>query len=209
MNRRSFACLLATCLLLFGCDKPLQLAPLPAGATVLAFGDSVTAGVGASKGEDWPTLLGETSGWQIVNAGIPGDTAEAGKHRLAALLDAHRPRLVIIEIGGNDFLRRRPQAAVKQDLREIIQAVKAADAQPVLVAVPELSLLALVAKRPADAPLFAELAKEERIPLIEDVFSNVLAQAELRADQIHPNAQGYREMANGIHQALRRYGLAN
>lgn len=209
MNRRSFACLLATCLLLFGCDKPLQLAPLPAGATVLAFGDSVTAGVGASKGEDWPTLLGETSGWQIVNAGIPGDTAEAGKHRLAALLDTHRPRLVIIEIGGNDFLRRRPQAAVKQDLREIIQTIKATGAQPVLVAVPELSLLALVAKRPADAPLFAELAKEERIPLIEDVFSNVLAQAELRADQIHPNAQGYREMANGIHQALRRYGLAN
>lgn len=176
---------------------------------MLAFGDSVTAGVGASKGEDWPTLLGETSGWQIVNAGIPGDTAEAGKHRLAALLDTHRPRLVIIEIGGNDFLRRRPQAAVKQDLREIIQTIKATGAQPVLVAVPELSLLALVAKRPADAPLFAELAKEERIPLIEDVFSNVLAQAELRADQIHPNAQGYREMANGIHQALRRYGLAN
>lgn len=208
MNRRNFARLLAACLLLSACDKPLQLPTVVQGSTVLAFGDSVTFGTGAGSGEDWPTLLGERTGWQVVNAGIPGDTAEAGKHRLAALLDAHQPRLVIIEIGGNDFLRRRPQAAVKEDLREIIRTIKRFGAQPVLVAVPELSLLAIVAKRPSDAPIFAELAKEEQIPLIKDVFSDVLAQAQLRADQIHPNALGYQEMAEGIHLALRQFGLA-
>lgn len=208
MNRRNFARLLAASLLLSACDKPLQLPTVVQGSTVLAFGDSVTFGTGAGSGEDWPTLLGDRTGWQVVNAGIPGDTAEAGKHRLAALLDAHQPRLVIIEIGGNDFLRRRPQAAVKEDLREIIRTIKRFGAQPVLVAVPELSLLAIVAKRPSDAPIFAELAKEEQIPLIKDVFSDVLAQAQLRADQIHPNALGYQEMAEGIHLALRQFGLA-
>lgn len=208
MNRRNFTRLLAASLLLVACDKPLQLPTVAQGSTVLAFGDSVTFGTGAGRGQDWPTLLGERTGWQVVNAGIPGDTAEAGKHRLAALLDAHQPRLVIIEIGGNDFLRRRPQAAVKDDLREIIKTVKDFGAQAVLIAVPELSLLALVAKRPSDAAIFAELAKEEQIPLIEDVFSDVLAQAQLRADQIHPNAQGYEALAQSIHLALRQFGLA-
>lgn len=208
MNRRHFIHLIAASLLLVACDKPLQLPTLAPGSTVLAFGDSVTFGTGAGPGEDWPSLLAERTGWQIVNAGIPGDTAEAGKHRLAALLDAHQPRLVIIEIGGNDFLRRRPQAAVKEDLRDIIRTVKSFGAQPVLVAVPELSLLAIVAKRPSDAPIFAELAEEEHIPLITDVFSDVLAQAQLRADQIHPNALGYQEMAKGLHEGLSGFGLA-
>lgn len=205
LRRLVVGCL--TALFLSACDEAPQRTPIAPGDTVLAFGDSVTYGVGAADGEDWPTLLAERTGWVVVNGGVSGDTAQNGRHRIQALLDEHRPRLVIIEIGGNDFLRRRPHSAVKEDLRATIAAVRNADAQPVLVAVPELSLMAVVAGRPSDAALYAELAEEENIPLIENVFSEVLGDPGLHADQIHPNAAGYARMADGIMEALRRTGV--
>lgn len=207
MFLRSFLFGSLMAVLLCACDEAPQLAPIASGGTVLAFGDSVTYGVGAADGEDWPSLLAGRTGWTVVNGGLSGDTAQNGRHRIQALLDEHQPSLVIIEIGGNDFLRRRPHAAVKEDLRATIAAVRDADAQAVLVAVPELSLMAVVAGRPDDAALYAELAEEENIPLIENVFSEVLGDPGLRADQIHPNAAGYARMADGIMEALRRTGV--
>jgi len=177
--------------------------------TVLAFGDSVTFGTGASAGEDWPTLLAEQTGWTIVNAGIPGDTAEAGKQRIEALLDEHRPALIIIEIGGNDFLRRRAPKAVKEDIRHMIQIAKRRGAQVVLMAVPELSLLGAVTRKPTEAPLYRELGEEEKVPVVSDVFADILSRPELCADQIHPNARGYQQMASGLYSALQKVGLAS
>jgi acyl-CoA thioesterase-1 len=107
------------------------------------------------------------------------------------LLEQHQPALVIIEIGGNDFLRRRPQPAVKEDVRHLLRTVRQSGAQVVLVAVPEVSLLNFVMGK-GDAPLYQELAEEEAVPLIDRVFAEILSQPELRADQIHPNAEGYR-----------------
>lgn len=170
---------------------------------MLAFGDSVTFGIGAPSGQDWPTLLADKTGWQITNAGIPGDTAEQAQHRLPDLLVENRPALVIIEIGGNDFLKRTPQPEVKADIRRIIHAVKGAGAQAVLVAVPEWSLLNLLTRK-TDAPIYRELGKEEGVLVIEQVFSDVLSQPELCADQIHPNAKGYQVMADGIYDALKK-----
>lgn len=182
-----------------------RLSPLPSGSVVLAFGDSVTYGTGASKGEDWPTLLAAGTGWRVVNEGIPGDTAQEGKGRLQTLLNAHRPALVIVEIGGNDFLKRRAHKEVKEDIRNILSTVRKSGATAVLVAVPEFSLLA--AARPSDASLYAELGNEENVPVIPAVFANVLSQPELRTDRVHPNAAGYRRMAEGIHAELKRTGL--
>lgn len=189
------------------CSRSPKAAVVPRGATVLAFGDSVTFGTGARPGEDWPTLLAAASGWRIVNAGIPGDTAEAGRGRIAGLLQEHRPALVIVEIGGNDFLRRRSQKAVKEDIRAILAAIRGAGVAALLIAAPEPSLLAAVAGRPSDAPIYAELAREEKVPVIEDVFSDILAKPEWRADPVHPNAAGYREMAERLAQAMRKLGV--
>ena len=174
---------------------------------MLAFGDSVTFGTGAAPGEDWPGLLAAQTGWRVINAGIPGDTADAGRRRIKALLDEHQPALVIVEIGGNDFLRRRPQSAIKEDLRAMVQQIKLAGSQVVLIGVPELSLLAIVAGKPSDSRIYRDLADEENIPLIADVFSDVLANPALRADTIHPNATGYRQMADGILAQLKKLGL--
>jgi len=208
MNRRELIALLAGTAVLGACGKKMKLAAVAPGNKVLAFGDSVTYGTGADSGEGWPTLLAGLTGWSIENAGVPGDTAEAGKARLQALLDEQRPVLVIVEIGGNDFLRRRSPKAVKDDLRSIIRTVKQTGAQVVLVAVPELSLLSVVARKPTDSPIYRELGDEEQVPVIDDVFSAILGRPELCADQIHPNALGYRKMADGMHAALKTLGLS-
>ena len=192
---------------LAGCKKAVKLAAIQPGQTVLAFGDSVTFGLGASRGEDWPSLLAQKTGWNVVNAGVSGDTAQNGKNRIQALLNAHRPALVIIEIGGNDFLRRQPSKAVKEDIRLMIKAARQTDAQVALVAVPELSLLGLVAGKPSDSPIYEELADEEKVALIPNVFSETLARPELCADRIHPNALGYQFMAAGMYARLKELGL--
>lgn len=209
MQRRRFIQLLLASVILAACSgREPGLAVIPRGSPVLAFGDSVTYGTGAAPGEDWPALLAANTGWQVENAGVPGDTAAAARERIGPLLEQWRPALVIVELGGNDFLRRRSAGDVKADLRQILRDIKARGALPVLVAVPELSLLAVVAGRPRDAALYRELAEEEKVPLIGDVFSAVLADPALRADQIHPNAQGYRKLADGLLAQLRRLGLA-
>lgn len=189
------------------CGRTPKFAAVPAGSTVLAFGDSVTFGTGAAPGQDWPTLLAAMTGWRVINAGVPGETAEAARQRIAPLLEEHRPALVIVELGGNDFIRRRAQKLVKEDLRQILTAIRGSGARAVLVAVPELSLLGAVTRRPDDAPIYAELAKEEKLPLIAEVFAEILARPELCADQIHPNAQGYRQMAEGFQAALKKLGV--
>lgn len=192
---------------LSACGDSLRFEPLPAGTVVLAFGDSVTYGTGAGRGEDYPTRLAALSGWQVHNAGIPGDTARAATNRIADALASSNAVLAIIELGGNDFLRRRPSADVKEDLRTIIDTTRAAGAIPVLVAVPQSSVFGAVTGRLRDDPIYSALADEEDVLLIEDVFADVLSDARLRSDPIHPNAEGYRVLADRIADGLARAGL--
>lgn len=192
---------------LFACGDAQKLDPLPADAVVLAFGDSVTYGTGAPRSEDYPTRLALLTGRQVHNAGIPGDTARAATSRIADALARTAAALVIIELGGNDFLQRRASAEVKEDLRAIIRAVRTAGAIPVLVAVPQVSVFGAVTGRLSDSPIYAALAEEEQVLVIEDVFADVLSDATLRSDAIHPNAEGYRILAARIAAELERAGL--
>ena len=208
IQRRLFIAGLLAGVAAAGCRKAAKLSAIAPGQMVLAFGDSVTYGTGAAAGEDWPSLLALKTGWKIVNAGIPGDTAQNGKGRIQAVLDEHHPVLVIMEIGGNDFLRRQDAKTVKEDIRRMLTAVKQAGAQVVLVSVPELSVLGIVAGRPSDSPIYAELSEEEKVALVPKVFSETLARPELCADRVHPNALGYQNMATGIHGRLQEVGLA-
>lgn len=193
-------------LLLLACRRPRATA-VARGATVLAFGDSVTFGTGAAPGEDWPHLLAGRTGWRVINAGLPGDTAAAGRTRIVDVLRETRPALVIVEIGGNDFLRRRPAKLVKEDIRAILAAIRQHGATAVLMAVPELSLMAALTRQASDSPIYAELADEEKLPVLANIFSDILSQPSLCADTIHPNAAGYRQMAAQIDGALRQLGF--
>lgn len=189
------------------CDTAPRLAAVAPGQTVLALGDSVTHGTGAGPSEDWPSLVAQATGWQVVNAGVPGDTAQLAQQRLAPLLEAHRPALLILEIGGNDLLRRRPPAEVKADLRAMLHTARAAGVATVLVAVPEPTLLGALAGRVRDAELYAEVAKEEGVALVPEVLAQVLSEPAWRADPIHPNAAGYRRLADGLLVRFKALGL--
>lgn len=199
--------LLALLAALSACGDAARFEPLPADSIVLAFGDSITHGTGAARGEDYPTRLAALSGWRVHNAGIPGDTARAATARIADALASTSAALAIIELGGNDFLRRRPSAEVKEDLRTIIRAARAAGAIPVLVAVPQSSVFGAVTGRLRDDPIYAALADEENVLLIEDALADVLSDAKLRSDLVHPNAEGYRILATQIAEELERAGL--
>src|SRR5690606_10362569 len=117
---------------LAACGGGAAFEPLPPGSAVLAFGDSVTYGTGAARGEDYPSLLAARTGWTVHNHGVPGDTTADGRARIERSLDATRPELVIVEIGGNDFLRRRAESATREDLRAILSAIKSRDVHVVL-----------------------------------------------------------------------------
>ena len=206
-RRTALLALLSTSVLLACGAKTPPAAAVPAGASVLALGDSLTAGGGARPGEDWPSLLAEHTGWEVTNGGVSGDTSAQGLARLPALLQEHAPRLVIVGLGGNDFLRRAAPGTTPEALEQIVRSIQAANAQAVLVAIPQPSLMAAAGATPSDHPLYQELAQELKVPLIANLWGPILGDASLRADQVHANAQGYAAFAQALEQALRRQGL--
>lgn len=208
MQRRALLTVLAAFTLLTACgDRPIQGRTVPAGATVLALGDSLTAGVGASKGQDWPSLLADFTQWRVINAGISGHTSSQGLERLPQLLQQHSPSLVIIGLGGNDFLRRQSAQATQDNLSQAIALAQAHGAQVVLQAIPQPSLMAAAGATLKDHPLYATLAKQRQVPLLQGLWGPILAQDSLRADAVHANAQGYAAFAQAQYQALQKLGF--
>jgi acyl-CoA thioesterase I len=195
-------------LALTGCGRKVSHSQaVPPGATVLALGDSLTSGVGASADTAYPAVLARLTGWKVVNAGVSGDTSAQALERLPTLLQTHQPALVIVGIGGNDFLRRQSASTTRAHIVRICTEARASGAQVLLVAVPELSLLAASTGRLSDHALYEEVATELKIPLHRKGWSGVLSDARLRSDQIHANAAGYERFAQGLVETLRDGGL--
>ncbi len=204
MNRRHFLLLTAAALAACGKKAPKHSA-LPRGSAVLALGDSLTYGYGANPTESYPARLAELTGWTVTNGGVSGDTSAQALARLPELLREHTPRLVIISIGGNDFLRRQPENETRTNIRAIIQACKAAGAETLLVGVPGVGVGAALGY-PGDHPLYADLAKAENVPYYANGWSQILGKDALKSDQIHPNAAGYAEFARGLAAYLKENG---
>lgn len=193
--------LLAAC----GADLPQQAA-IPSGASVLILGDSLSYGTGAESGQDYPSLLAQTTGWQIINAGVPGDTTSGGLTRLPDLIASHQPQLLIVELGGNDLLRQVAPSEIELNLKSILNMAKTQGIPTVLVSIPAISPLMAAVGNLSDHPLYARIAEETNTPLIADVFSEVLSERSLKADQIHPNAKGYAEVALNMQTSLKQLG---
>lgn len=200
MFARFFTLFLMLILAACGHSEP-QLKPLSANASVLAFGDSLTYGTGANSGEDYPSVLAQLIGHPVVNAGIPGEISADGLQRLPALLDEHQPDLLIIMHGGNDILRHLDLNQTRDNLKSMIDLARQRGIEVVLLGVPEFGLLLHT------APIYQQLAETEQVALQAEALPAILAQASLKADQVHPNAAGYLQLAQQIAEFLKQRGV--
>jgi acyl-CoA thioesterase-1 len=167
------------------------------GSAIVAFGDSLTAGYGAAAGEDYPSRLSAMSGVTIVNAGKSGDTTESALARIDDAI-ASNPRIVIVGLGGNDFLNGIAIQTTEANLRTIVRRFQSAGAMVVLLGFRFPSLNAHYES------MYERVAEEEGCLLIERTLSGILTNPALRSDQIHPNAKGYDLMAQRIAGPLRK-----
>lgn len=204
MNRRRFLAVVAL-LAASACGGIKKQTRIASGSTVLALGDSLTFGYGAPPSAAYPEQLAGMTGWQVVNGGVSGDTSAQALERLPALM-RQQPKLVIVSIGGNDFLRKLPENETRANIGKIIGTVKAAGVPVVLVGVPYFTLSSLVGSL-REHPMYAELAKQHDVPLLEDAWADILSDSSLKSDQIHANAAGYREFAQKLEKFLKKHGF--
>lgn len=186
---------------LVGCgDKVPPVAKLAVTDVVLAFGDSLTYGTGAKEEDSYPVVLGQLIGRKVVRSGVPGEQTAAGLERLPEVLDEHKPRLVIVCLGGNDMLRKGTPANIEANLRKILQEIKSRGLDAMLIGVPTPTLIT----RPPD--FYFNLAKEFKIPYEGGIITSVLYKSDLKSDPIHPNAAGYRKVAEAVAELMRDAG---
>jgi lysophospholipase L1-like esterase len=199
MGQRFVFALIAI-LLLAACERAPTLPKLDSNDVIVAFGDSLTHGTGASADAAYPAVLAALTGRTVINAGVPGDTTASALQRLPEVLAAHRPRLVLLCLGGNDMLRKHPAAATENNLRLLVQTIRASGASVVLIGVPEPKLF-------GGAPdFYARVAEDMGLPLEQHIFSDVLKDSRLKSDPIHANAAGYQQVAERMAEFLRKTG---
>lgn len=188
-------------LVLAGCgrDEP-RLARLGPDDVVLAFGDSLTHGTGASPETAYPARLSGLIGRPVVNAGVPGETTEEGLRRLPEALDTHQPRLLLLCLGGNDLLRKLDASRTEANLAAMVELARSRGVAVVLLGVPEPRLFGGV------ADLYPRLAQRFGLPFEGEAFVDVLKSPALKSDPIHPNAEGYRRVAERLAELLGRAG---
>ena len=169
-----------------------------AGTNIVAFGDSLTAGYGAAPGEDYPSRLSILIGAPVLNAGVSGDTTDAALARLDADVLAHDPRIVIIGLGGNDFLRGAPIATTEENLRTAIRKIHAAGAMVVLLGFRFPSFTANY------ETMYERVSGDERCLFIPNLLHGIETDPSLKSDEIHPNARGYELMAERVAGPLKK-----
>jgi lysophospholipase L1-like esterase len=184
--------------LLGGCGGRPTIHPLDRDSVVVAFGDSLTAGTGAEEGESYPAVLAGLLGCRVVNAGVPGEVTAQGVRRLPAVLAQHKPDLVVLCHGGNDLLQHVEASAVAANLQEMVEAARSAGADVLVIGVPQPGLFL---KAP---PFYAEVARRCGVPCDAKVLPEILAKGSLKSDTIHPNAEGYRRLAQRVAELIRK-----
>ena len=186
--------------LLVACGPAPTLPKLSPHDVIVAFGDSLTHGTGASDDTAYPAVLASLTGHTVINAGVPGDTTATGLQRLPAVLAEYKPRLVLLCLGGNDMLHQQAATLTENNLRLLVQTIRASGAEVVLIGVPEPKLF-------GGAPdFYARVAKDMKLPLEQDAFNDVLKDARLKSDPIHANTAGYHQIAERLDEFLKKTG---
>jgi lysophospholipase L1-like esterase len=173
----------------------------PTGDKIICFGDSLTAGYGASPGMDYPSQLARLLGRPVINAGVSGDTTATALARLENDVLSRSPRIVLITLGGNDLKNRLPQERTFENLKTIVESIQATGARVVIGGI--------------DLPLFGrgfgrayrQLAAQTGAVLIPDILQDIFGNRRRMSDAIHPNDRGYALMAERFYRAIPKDAL--
>jgi len=164
----------------------------PEGKTIIAFGDSLVEGVGATRRNDFPSLLENMIGEPIINLGIAGDTSERGLVRVESV-NKEDPRVVLVLFGGNDFLQKVPITETFKNIDDIVVKLQKEGAVVVLLGVKGGLLSDQYAK------YFEDIAKARGTLYVPNVLAGLIGHGEFMSDGIHPNDAGYKKIAEKIH----------
>jgi acyl-CoA thioesterase-1 len=182
--------------LIFYHKQPSYTPPTTGNENIVIFGDSLAYGIGSNPGHDLASLLNQKTGLPTINAGVSGDTAISAEPRLESEVLSKNPKVVIILLGGNDFLHQIPPQQTMTSIRNIVEAIQKTGAGVILINEEKIF---------ATTPLFKNLAKEKQIPYIENILGGIINHKELMYDEIHPNDSGYEIMAEKIRPVLESY----
>jgi acyl-CoA thioesterase-1 len=195
---------LIACLLLAGLSC---LAPAAqAAATILVFGDSLSAGYGIAQDDAWPALLAKRLeqrriDYNVINASISGETSSGGRARLPAALARNSPAIVIIALGANDGLRGLPVATLRDNLTAMTASAQASKARVLIVGQrlpPNYGAYAEQFHK-----VFAEVAKARKASLVDFLLEGIAQQPQLfQADHLHPTAEAQPRLLDNVWPAL-------
>ncbi|MCM8801205.1 MAG: GDSL-type esterase/lipase family protein [Candidatus Omnitrophica bacterium] len=184
---------------LIGCAKKEIKNIDSKGKNIICFGNSLTVGYGAQPGQDYPSLLAKLISFPVINAGIDGDTSIEGLRRIKTDVLDRDPLLVIIEFGGNDFLRKISYEETAKNIEEMVKLIHAHGA---MVAIVDISATFILDKY---HQMFLDIAKRNQAIFIPGILKGIIANPDLKSDFIHPNAQGYSLIAQRIYRAILPY----
>ncbi|MCO7571088.1 arylesterase [Pseudomonas chlororaphis] len=179
-----------------------------AAGTVLIVGDSISAAFGLDTREGWVALLEKRLKDQgfsdkVVNASVSGDTSAGGQARLPALLAAHKPQVVILELGGNDGLRGQPPQQLQQNLASMIDSAQADGAKVLLLGM-QLPPNYGVRYTQAFAQVYSQLASDKQVALVPFFLEGVGGHPELmQADGLHPAAAAQGKLLENVWPTLK------
>ena len=189
-----FICL---CFLVSGCAQ--RIANInSSGEQIICFGNSITKGEGSSPGNDYPALLSKELDMEVINAGVNGDSTRDALHRIKKDVLKKNPRLVIVELSGNDFLQGIPKQETFSNLDKIVSMIQEQGAMVILAEV------RVEYFQDEDIKAFKGLAKKRQALLIPNILGGILLNPELTSsDQLHPNDTGYRVIAEKVYRAIK------
>jgi len=167
-----------------------------AGSDIVCLGDSLTLGVGASPGHDYPSFLSKTLGVKVINAGVDGDETSDALKRLDTDVLSKKPKVVIILLGGNDFFDNVPFDEAFKNLDQIVKRVQAKGAIVVLAEIGP-SYFPSLQKR------YDQLVLINQTAYVPKIYDGILFNSNLKSDAKHPNDQGYEIIAERISKVVK------
>jgi len=177
----------------------MSYAALKNDAVILAFGDSLTYGFGASIDFSYPSIMQNKTGIRVINAGMNGELSYEGLKRLPKLLE-QKPDLVILCHGGNDILQNFSDEQLKINLLEMIRLIKNSGSEILLIGVPDFNIIGF-----STLGIYKEVAYESGVMYEDDVLKYIELHRALKSDYIHPNKKGYEMMADSFIRVLKNY----